>query len=526
MRLALVWLNMDSPVGVSHGVLILARELADAGHDVQVLHLQEGLDRSGGPGALISELARAQVALVGLSFTSPHAAAARRLARAIKEGLPDVHLLCGGIHATLDPGGVLRWPGVDAVGLGELDGGGLVSYVGRLDVGEVPMDQPGFWVRVGDVEHRNPMAPLPDLTHQAIPRYEGLDVEGLVRAKRGFGEVLSGRGCPYRCRFCQNHALVERYRESLGTAPSAWPYVRQRGVENLLQELVELRSRAPSLKAIMFADDRLAGDRAWLREFAARYPAEIGLPFIVNATPEQLDAEVAGLLDRAGCNMVKLGVECAPGRLRREVLGRPFGAERIKSAFAHLQAVGINTMAYLMIGIPGETEKNVLQTFRFCAGLRPDAVRVSMFCPYPGTRIYRDLAALGVVEPAAAGGDFLSSSVLTWPPAMAVLLNQTLRVHPWLLNQHLDPVPEGVAALVAWIQGLDGEAWSREETRAELDRRESELLQTLARQGVPHYRAPFPERPDYAFLRADRRRPLINVDPDPRFALTPQPPRR
>lgn len=518
MRLALLWLNMDSPVGVSHGVLILAQELTDAGHDVRVLHLHEGLDRCGGPGALVTELASAQVGLVGLSFTSPHAAEARRLARAIKAGLPDVHLICGGIHATLDPEGVLRWPGVDAVGLGELDGGELVRYVDRLDGGEVPTDQPGFWVRVRDVEHRNPMAPLPDLTHQALPRYEGLDVEGLVRAKRGFGEVLSGRGCPYRCRFCQNHALVERYRESLGTPPGAWPYVRQRGVENLLQEIEELRSRAPSLKAIMFADDRLAGDRVWLREFAERYRAEIGLPFIINATPEQLDAEVAGLLDRAGCNMVKLGVECAPGRLRREVLGRPFGAERITAAFANLQAVGINTMAYLMIGIPGETEEDLVQTFRFCAGLRPDAVRVSMFCPYPGTRIYQDLVARGALDTAAAVGDFMSSSVLTWPPAMELLLDQALRVYPWLLNQHLDPAPDGVAALVAWIRGLDPEAWHREATRVELDRREAELLRTISRQGVPHYQAPFPERPDYAFLRADRRRPLINVDEGPQAA--------
>ncbi len=515
MRLALVWLNMDSPVGVSHGVLILARELDDAGHDVQVIHLQEGLDRSGGPEGLVAKLARAQVALVGLSFTSPHAAEARRLARVIGAGLPDVHLMCGGIHATLDPEGVLRWPGVDAVGLGELDGGGLVRYVQRLDGGEIPTDQPGFWVRVHGVEHRNPMAPLPDLTHQALPRYEGLDVEGLVRAKRGFGEVLSGRGCPYRCRFCQNHALVDRYRESLGSGPATWPYVRQRGVENLLAELVDLRRRAPSLKAIMFADDRLAGDRDWLREFAERYRTEVGLPFIVNATPEQLDAEVAGLLDRAGCNMVKLGVECAPGRLRREVLGRPFGADRITAAFAHLQAVGINTMAYLMIGIPGQTEEELAETFRFCAGLRPDAVRVSMFCPYPGTRIYRDLTARDALAPEAAVGDFLSSSVLTWPPAMGRQLDQALRIYPWLLNQHLTPAVEGVAELVAWVRGLDPETWSREATRVELNRREAELLRQASGREIPHYEAPFPERPDYAFLRATRRRPLINVDPDP-----------
>lgn len=509
MRVALVWLNLDSPVGVSHGVLILARELTDAGHEVRVVHLHQG--RASGD-ALAAELGRGPMALLGLSFTSPHAEAARRLAQDLKAALPDVHLLCGGIHATLNPAEVLRWPGVDAVGLGELDGGPLVAYVERLAGGVLPTDQPGFWVRQGEVEHINPMAPLPRLTHQALPLYEGVDVEGLVRAKRGFGEVLSGRGCPYRCRFCQNHALVARYRDSLGSSPATWPYVRQRSVSNVLAELRELQRRAPSLRAIMFADDRLAADRRWLADFAERYAEEIGLPFIVNATAEQLDAEVAQLLDRAGCNMVKIGVECAPGPLRREVLGRPFGASRMEAAFAHLRAVGINTMAYLMVGIPGQTEADLEETFRYAALLRPDAVRVSTFCPYPGTRIHRDLVAQGVLEPTDAGADFLSPSVLPWSPAMTLRLHQALRVHPWLISEHLDPVPEGVRELVAWIGGLDAEAWSLEETLARLGRRETALSEELSERGVPHYRVPFAERPDYAFLQAPRPRPLINVD--------------
>ncbi len=501
---------MDSPVGVSHGVLILARELTDAGHEVRVVHLH---DRPrGGTQALVTELAEAGVNMVGLSFTSPHAGSARGLARDLAAGLPGAHVLCGGIHATLDPEDVISWPGVHAVGLGELDGGPLLRYVERLDRGELPTDERGFWVRHGDTEHRNPMAPPPPLTHQALPLYEGLDVEALVRAKRGFGEVLSGRGCPYHCRFCQNHALVERYRESLSGAPATWPYVRQRSVDNLLRELQELRRRAPSLKAIMFADDRLAGDRTWLAEFVQRYPEEIGLPFILNATPEQIDREVAGLLDRAGCNMVKVGVECAPGPLRRQVLGRPFGGERIAAAFAHLQAVGINTMAYLMIGIPGQTEEHLLETFRFAAALRPDAVRVSMFCPYPGTRVYQDLAEGGALGPSAAGGTFLQSSVLTWSPAMALLLDQTLRVYPWLLNLHLEPVVTGAAELVEWIRGLNSDDWAAPAFRGTLQQREADLLVHLTARGIPHYEAPFAERPDYAFLRASRRRPLINVD--------------
>jgi hypothetical protein len=296
-------------------------------------------------------------------------------------------------------------------------------------------------------------------------------------------------------------------------------------VDNVLAELAELRARAPSLQAVMFADDRLAGDRDWLADFAARYPAAIGLPFILNATPEQLDAETACLLADAGCNMVKLGVECAPGRLRREVLGRPFGADKLTAAFAHLRAVGINTMAYLMIGIPGQVEQDVWETFRFCAGLRPDAVRVSMFCPYPGTRIHMDLAAQGALGPAAPGANFLSPSVLTWPAPMALVLDQAQRLHPWLLNAHLPGVAAEAAALLTWARGLDRGAWDGSERCAELDRRETALLTELRAQSLPHYFAPFAERPDYAFLLTDRPRPLINVDlaPPASGALTPRP---
>ena len=65
---------------------------------------------------------------------------------------------------------------------------------------------------------------------------------------------------------------------------------------------------------------------------------------------------------------------------------------------------------------------------------------------------------------------------------------------------------------MAWIAGLDAAAWSLPDTAEELERRETALAEELTAQGIPFYRAPFAERPDYAFLRAPRRRPLINVD--------------
>ena len=59
----------------------------------------------------------------------------REVGKRVRAAL-DCTVVFGGIHATLDPQGVLSWPGVDGVGLGELDGGPLVRYVDRLAAGE------------------------------------------------------------------------------------------------------------------------------------------------------------------------------------------------------------------------------------------------------------------------------------------------------------------------------------------------------------------------------------------------------
>jgi radical SAM superfamily enzyme YgiQ (UPF0313 family) len=507
MRVALVWVNTQGPSGLNHGVLILARELREAGHPVSLHCLGGAQGQHTDAKGLVKELAAARPGLVGLSFASPEAGVARGLVRSMRAAMPGSLIFCGGIHATLDPEGVFAWPELDGVGMGELDGGHFARLVTRLARGERPSQVPGFWLRWDGKEHRNPMASLPDIEDQPLPLYEGLDLDGLVRAKRGFGEVLASRGCPFRCRFCQNAAVVERYRESLGTSPSSWPYVRRRGLDGLMAELLELKARAPSLQAIMFADDRLAGDPAWLEVFADRYRKEIGLPFIANATADQIDPRTAALLRHAGCNMVKIGVECAPGELRRRVLGRPESEAVLRAAFERLRAAGINAMAYLMIGIPGEDPDALAETFRFCASLRPDAVRLAMFCPYPGTAVHADLVARGVLGPEDRSRGFGDPSALPWTDEMRRLLALAQRLLPWLLNQHLVSVGAASRALVArwWAGGkapccLD-----------ELASEEASLWRELERAGLPHYACPFPERPDYVFLMAEREQPLINV---------------
>jgi len=517
MRIAFIWFNTSSPIGISHGILILARELVDAGHDVEILHLNEEVGILGDPESVLSRLNTISPELICLSFASSHASQARFLAGHLRKDVPEAFILCGGIHTTLAPEEAIDWPGVDAIGIGELDGGPMVAFVNLLATGGNYQQVTGFWVKHNNEIHRNRLAGLPPLENQALPLYELIDLDRLVQAKRGFGEVLAGRGCPFRCNFCQNHALVERYRASLKGTPANWPYCRQRKVDNLISEIEQVRSQAPSMKAVMFADDRMAADKAWLADFARQYPKKIGLPFIINATADQIDEESAALLERAGCNMVKLGVECAPGQIRREVLNRPFGEKRIRQAFASLKKFDINSMAYLMIGIPGETTSDVMATFEFCANLQPDAVRVSMFCPFPGTKIHDGLVKKGALKETKVLYGFAKKSILEWPDDMHNLLEKALVISPWLLNCHLDgPVGRTSQELSEAVLSSDATDWNDELFQKKLHRRFGKLVDDYKDQNLNFYHAPFHERPDYSFLNTRRKRPLINIDSQPR----------
>lgn len=465
-----VWFNEGFPLGLSHGLLILARELTEAGHAVDLVHLHASRTPLADVDALLDALRRARPDLLGFSFGSAHAADARRLAGIVARALPDVPIVCGGLHPTLCPEEVLAWPGVAAIGRGEVDGGPLVAFVDGLAAQGEPPVVPGFWVRRGAAVLRGAPVPFPDLARSVLPRYDLVDAEALVQAKRGFGEVLAGRGCPHACRFCQNAAV----RRAAG-GRRAGAYCRVRPVDAVLAEIADLRARAPSLRAIMFADDRLAADPGWLAAFGARYAAEVGLPYVVNATADQLTDATARSLASSGCNLVKLGVECGSDERRRHVLGRPHDTARIRRAFATLRRQGLNTMAYLMVGLPGETPDDLQATFRLAAELRPDVVRVSMFCPYPGTALHRDLLAAGALDPSRMETPygFTSRSVLRWPPEMEAALASVMAGWPALLSTLLQ-APDGVQ---------------------------------------PRYEAPMPDRPDYAVLRGvPRARALVNLD--------------
>ena len=121
-----------------------------------------------------------------------------------------------------------------------------------------------------------------------LPSLEGEPAPILPRkhARRVSGQLSSldlGRGCPYQCTYCFNHAYYQIYkREKRG---------HQRDVDHLCDE-INWVAQNYRLEQVIFLDDLFIIFQDWLEEFAEVYPKRVGIPFFCNVranlmTPEK-----------------------------------------------------------------------------------------------------------------------------------------------------------------------------------------------------------------------------------------------
>jgi len=355
------------------GLASLSAVLREAGH-------QTALYTAGAyePGGLQAAAAgfRPDIAAVS-SVTNQLPLAARWIGEAKKLGLK---VILGGIHATLDPEEAVLTPGLDALCVGEGEDA-LLDFVERISRGEPWSDVPNLWLREGETVVRNPVRPLrADLDGLPDPDYALFDYDRILD-ESGCLMVFANRGCPYRCNYCVTHALLKLY--------GAKGFARFTSPAKLVERLGRLVAAYPKARTIEFFDDTFVLNRRWLEAFARLYPQAIGLPFLANARADLVDRDVVRLLSQAGCIRINMAIETGSESLRRGVLAKDVTDADLRRAFRLFRRAGIRTYAHNMVGLPGETEADILRTVRLNRKLRVDDLQCWTFYPYPGTEAGR-----------------------------------------------------------------------------------------------------------------------------------------
>jgi anaerobic magnesium-protoporphyrin IX monomethyl ester cyclase len=336
----------------------------------------------------------------------------------------------GGPHPTFFPE-LIENEDVDIICRGEADLS-FPQLLERLD-SDARYDTSNFSFRLpgGKVKH-NDLAPLQvALDDLPFPDRDLLYTHSVFMARNPIKVFMAGRGCPFDCSYCFNHVFNDMYR-------GKGPVLRSKSVDYLLREIQEVRAKYP-LTFVKFHDDIFGPRKEWLSEFAERYPREIGIPFLCYARPNMVSEEYCALLRQAGCYSVSMAIECGNEELRRQVLNRRIKDEQIITACERLHAEGIRVYTLNMVGLPGETEADILRTIELNREVRSDYADASILQPYPGTRITtlcQESGYLPVNTPHFESQ--YSDTLLTFTPEFkqrVFVLHKLFAVmvdHPWL----------------------------------------------------------------------------------------------
>jgi len=316
--------------------------------------------------------------LVGVTITTYLFHQTLTWLRCVKRAL-DVPTLVGGQHLAQYPRETLRHPEIDYALAGEAEITAR-AFLDHLAGGADPEGVPGLWWRAdGEVRHGPAPTPLADVDAAPLPARDLLDnarYYSFISQRRNFTPLLSSRGCPRRCAFCEQGHVPYRGRE-----PAA-----------VIEEIVECVARHGVRELDVF-DSAFTTERTRVLAICEGLRARsLDVAWAARSRLDTVDPEMLTAMAAAGCRRIYYGIESGDPELRRR-LGKAIDEDRIHAVLRATRAAGMAAFGYFMLGVPGETAATARATAELAARLPLDFAQFSKLTPLPGTAIYRDLLA-------------------------------------------------------------------------------------------------------------------------------------
>jgi len=351
----------------NEGIALLASLAKKGGADVSVQVLDLADVRNG-------NVKYREADYHALGFASLQFPLAKLLVREIAGRKTGGKIVAGGIHATVARESLIQVPELDAVVSGE--GEPFIEWLVSSSGGDLAgCNLSNVYVKgrpPAPLVHTEPV----DVNSLPFPDRRPFGIEKIAR----FPEFIFSRGCPYSCKYCANEFLNGNFGRK----------IRRKTPDYAVEEVKKVVSDCGVAADTMltFHDDIFISQTKWLVEFAGRYTSEVGNAFRCNTTASMLNEEKAGILKEMNCGEIWIGVEVGNERFRREVLGKKITNEQVIRAFGISKRYGLNSVAFILLGVSGEKRRHILDTMRLCRRIQPTYLTVAVFIPFPGTSLY------------------------------------------------------------------------------------------------------------------------------------------
>ncbi len=456
-------------VSLPLGLLYIAAVLEKNGYNVQIYDAQanvtmpfyydsNGIMYLGDKWQVVrEEIKRRNPDLIGISnlFTAQFESTIK-VAEIAKQVNKRIITIVGGSHVSVKPEDFfLKTDAVDIACIGE-------GEFTMLEIAQHYQNQkelkgiPGTAVKDnGQIKINSPRPYIFNLDQLPLPAYHLINLEDyFLLNKNGFGgrpvwrypgvervvAVITSRGCPFNCIFCSIHLHMG----------NKW---RFHSPDYVLKHL-ELVISKYKVKHIHFEDDNLTLNIQRFKDIIdglSRKRIKITWDTPNGIRADIITKELLKDSRACGCTYIILGVESGEQRVLSEIINKQLDLEKVRQVAGWSKEIGLDTMAFFVIGFPGETAADMKKTVRLALKLMKDYdvwPTIFMATPLIGTKLYniclekgylrKELSSENLAKSILGGGEELLIETNDFTPdVISLVMKEFIRGYKIIFLRHL-----------------------------------------------------------------------------------------
>lgn len=322
--------------------------------------------------------------IVGVTATTPLFPKAKKIANIAKKIDKGIKVVVGGPHVSaLAKESLDDCTDIDMVVIGE---GEVTFYelVKAIENGEneselYAIKGIGFRDKKGAVltQNREPISDLDSLPFPArsLVKNELYRYSALIKDEKKMTTIQTTRGCPFKCIFCY---------------PMFGRNVRFRSAKSIINEVEDAVNNF-GIEFIYFVDDTMTINKKRMFDICNGF-IEKGLnnkvKWFCTTRVDTVDKELLSKMKKSGCIRVNFGVESGNSEILK-IIKKGITVEQVILAFQDAKDIGLEAVAYFIIGHPHETKDTIKDTIKLAKKIDPSHAEFSIMTPFPGTELYK-----------------------------------------------------------------------------------------------------------------------------------------
>ncbi|WP_459210766.1 B12-binding domain-containing radical SAM protein [Aquimarina rhabdastrellae] len=297
-------------------------------------------------------------------------------------------IILGGPDITYNTSNYLH-AGADVLVIGEGEQTTLELYLAIVQNTSLHLVNGIAFIENKEVIKTPPRTKIKDLSTLPLPNRAAVPIDKYLNIWKTYHgkssmTVSTQRGCPYTCKWCSTAVYGQSY--------------RRRPAHLVASELAMLK-QAYQPDSIWFVDDVFTVSHKWLKNFHREVIKQDAIiPFECITRAERLNDEVLQLLKEIGCFRIWIGAESGSQKII-DAMDRRVDVDVVKSAIQKTNMLGMETGTFIMVGYPGEDEKDIKDTITYLKAANPTHFTITIAYPIKGTSLYSEIQDQITVQP-------------------------------------------------------------------------------------------------------------------------------